>query len=283
MSNRTGIYGWFYTQFLRLYPEDFLAEFAREMEDVFVQATEESNGKALNFYLRELKDLPSSLFCEHWYARMCKEVSMATNFKRPEWFFYPAWVGLSILAFPLAFLAYIPVIAMITRWLGDIIQVHGQTHITEDYLFSYIFFPSLCLLSGLLQFLLLRRYAPKMGWWILATGLGSLCAIAALGLLQFAFTAFMTFWGNMLIFAIIGGMIGIGQWLFLRRRVPRAGWWLIASTLGWGLAVLGSLTAVKHDSVLAQLLSLSLSPAIITSIAWWYLLKTEAQLEKQGI
>ena len=38
-----------------------------------------------------------------------------------------------------------------------------------------------------------------------------------------------------LIFFVMGLAIGIAQWLFLQRRLARAGWWIAASALGWGL------------------------------------------------
>ena len=37
---------------------------------------------------------------------------------------------------------------------------------------------------------------------------------------------------------LIGGSIGLPQWLLLRQRVRRAAWWILASVLGWGVAVL---------------------------------------------
>jgi hypothetical protein len=205
---------------------------------------------------------------------------MTTNLRRPAWFFYPGWVGVSIIAFVLSFLAYFPVIDLITRWVGDIIYVNGVRHITEDYLFIYFFFPTLCLISGLLQYGLLRLYVPKMGGWILATLAGCLLVFVTMTLLTRVFeTAFLNLWNGALAFATIGGLIGLSQWILLRRRISKAGWWILASILGWGLAVLGSLTEVRNGSALAQILTFSLSPAIVAGFAWWYLLRPESQRE----
>jgi hypothetical protein len=286
MSTLIRIFAWFYTQGLKLYPKEFRADFGDEMQTVFRTASNEIETGGifglLAFFGREIREWPGSLLREYWYAWTNKEVIMATNFKRPTWLFYPGWVVLSILPFPLAWLSYFGIISLVTRWVGDTIIVNGQRRITEDYLFSYIFFPMLCLLAGFLQYLLLRCYAPKMGWWILATGAGSLAAIAAIGLLQSVFDfAKLSIWGNALIFGTMGGAIGLSQWVFLRRRIPKAGWWIFASMLGWALAVLGSLTEVRNGSALAQLLTVSLSPAIVASLAWWYLLKPKAQQENQ--
>ena len=196
-----------------------------------------------------------------------------THFKRPDWFFYPGWVLANVLAITLSWFTYFPIIGVITRWVGHTIQVNGQTRITEDYLFMYIFFPMMCLLSGLFQYLLLRLYLPKMSGWILATLAGCFLAMISFGLMQtISDGAILTIWNGALGFAAIGGMIGLSQWVFLRWRIPKAGWWVLASMLGWGLAILGSLTPVRNGSALAQLLTFILSPAIVACFAWWYLL-----------
>jgi hypothetical protein len=203
-----------------------------------------------------------------------------TNIKRPGWFFYPGWVMASVLAITLSWFAYFPIIGLVTRWIGQTIQVKGQTRTTEDYLFMYIFFPMLCLIFGILQYVLLRLYLPKMSGWILATMVGCLLVFAAMGLLTQVFEGvFLTLSNGTLALAAVGGVIGLSQWVFLRRRIPKAGWWVFASILGWGLAVLGSLTSVRNSSALAQLLTAILSPAIVAGFAWWYLLKPKAQQE----
>jgi hypothetical protein len=70
MSHSTEICGWFFTRVLRLYPREFRVDFGDEMRTVFMQAIEAhtGTGTALRFFLRELKDLPGSLLCQHWLA-----------------------------------------------------------------------------------------------------------------------------------------------------------------------------------------------------------------------
>ena len=57
-----------YHYLLRLYPAEFLAEFGQEMEAVFSEAITEAHekgfGSVLILFLRELRDLPSSLWRE---------------------------------------------------------------------------------------------------------------------------------------------------------------------------------------------------------------------------
>ena len=78
MSNRTDVYGWFYTQILRLYPKEFRINFGGEMRAVFMQTVEvrTGTGKSLRFVLRELRDLPGSLLRQHWLAIRKEKVPM---------------------------------------------------------------------------------------------------------------------------------------------------------------------------------------------------------------
>jgi hypothetical protein len=71
-----------------------------------------------------------------------------------------------------------------------------------------------------------------------------------------------------------GGIIGLAQWLVLRKRVPRAGWWILANVLGWGVSALFS--RVLDLWVLG-------APALVTVVGWWLLLdmlpSREAQMQ----
>jgi len=138
----------------------------------------------------------------------------------------------------------------------------------------------LCLLTGILQYILLRRYLPHMGWWILATGMGWLLALASVSLLVLGLALnCVSSWDAALIFPVIGGAIGLGQC----QRLPHAAWWILASVLGWGLTSLGGLTAIRNMRLLAQMLTISFPPAIATSFAWWYLLKQPPRSDKESL
>jgi hypothetical protein len=81
-------------------------------------------------------------------------------------------------------------------------------------------------LRSLLQRLVSRRFAFRAGWWVLATavGVGVTHAIgdAAPSPVTYAMLA-----------VLAGAVVGILQWVVLRRLVKRAGWWVIASIVGW--------------------------------------------------
>ena len=40
-----------------------------------------------------------------------------------------------------------------------------------------------------------------------------------------------------MVLAVGGASVGIAQWLVLRRQVAKAGWWVLASTVGWAMCV----------------------------------------------
>jgi len=162
---------------------------------------------------------------------------MTTNNKKISWFFYPIWIVLSFLCIPLAFFLDFIVLNIITQMIGDYIYVNGSRLITEDNLFTYTFYPMVGLLMGTLQYALLRRYLPRMGWRVLATTaswiLGMLLFIIPSWPIQTNLSRYL--W---LMFIMMGSAIGIAQWLLLLRRLHQAGSWIVTNVVGWGLLAL---------------------------------------------
>lgn len=158
---------------------------------------------------------------------------MTTNNEKPRWFFYPIWTVLLFLCIPIALFLDIIVRISISQVVGILINVNGVRYFTEDYLFTYTFIPMVGLLTGVLQYALLRRYQPRMGWWVLATTGGWL-----LGMLLFLITVGNGSLNLGLMFLVMGLAIGSAQWLLLRRRLSQTGWWIAANVVGWGLLAL---------------------------------------------
>ena len=91
---------------------------------------------------------------------------------------------------------------------------------------------------GVLQWLVLRRRVSGAGWWVLASAAGGYGTLQA-GFMPFS-TSLQSFgvylsWTRVV--ALGGAVTGTLQWLVLRGQVSRAGWWVLASTVGWGLGV----------------------------------------------
>jgi len=266
MRTLTRIFGWLYTHSLNLYPAGFYAEFGDEIQAVFeatmLEAEKTDWPRILMLFGREIRDWPGAVWREHWSALTKKEVSMTTIHKKPEWFLYPAWIILQVSSIPIAYILSFVILRVITDSVGDYIYVDGVRHITEDYLAMYIFVPIVGLVMGVLQYGLLRRCLPRMGWWVLATTGGWL-----LGVLLILISGWLNFWTSEsfdidFAFIVLGFSIGVGQWLLLRRRLPRAGWWIGANVVGWFF--LGLIT----DNTLDQfgLLALGFFPACVTAV-----------------
>jgi len=283
MSTLARIFGWLYTFSLNLYPARFYAEFGDEMlatfEATMLEAEKTDLSRILLFFGLEIRDFPGAVWREHWFAIKEKEYSMTIIYKKPKWSFYPAWIILTLLCVPVAFFLALASLRVITSIVGDYIYVDGVRRITEDYLGMYVFVPFVGLLTGVLQYVLLRRFLPRMGWWILATTGGWL-----LGALLILIPSWFNFWTYespdiYLVFTLLSLSIGMSQWLLLRRRLPRAGWWIGANVVGWGL--LGLITG---DS-LGQfgLLAMGFLPACLTAVVLALLLNQALPIEPQDI
>jgi hypothetical protein len=135
------------------------------------------------------------------------------------------------------------------------------------------------LLTGILQYTLLRHYLPQMGWWIGATLSGWLLPFG----LGFVFTQFLTPDNNtfsiMLGMFLIGATISLPQWWMLRQRVKHAFWWILISGLGWWM--IGLLNFVTSEPF-AVLLAIALVPTTATGMACWLLLYWLPKRELKG-
>ena len=187
---------------------------------------------------------------------------MIANLEKPRWFFYLLWILLTLLCVPIAFFLDLAILRLIILFVGEYITVVGVRHITEDFLGLYTFVPIAGVLTGLLQYGLLRRYLPQMGWWVAATTGGWLLG---------AFVNVIPGWLNWknpffnldAALVVMGLSIGAVQWILLRQRLPRAGWWIGANVLGWGL-----LTLITEGNSFGQsgLFLIGFLPACVTAL-----------------
>ena len=88
-------------------------------------------------------------------------------------------------------------------------------------------------LVGGLEWLLLRRYVERAIRWVPA----SLGASAVVGIVVFGVGAFHADAGWIAGTGLFGTAAGVLQWLVLRGQVPGAGWWVVASTVGWVVGI----------------------------------------------
>ncbi len=110
---------------------------------------------------------------------------------------------------------------------------------------------------GIAQWLVLRRHIPGAGWWVLASTVGlpvgfavGFAVLEAVGLT--GGSHFSGGAGSLVLFgAVAGASVGIAQWLVLRRYIPGAGWWVLASIVGSAaaFAVIFTVTAGVEETV----------------------------------
>jgi hypothetical protein len=189
---------------------------------------------------------------------------MASHARKPGWIFYVGWIVASAAGVPIAWTIAWAIISRAVGVVGARIEVGGYSRITEDFLGLYVLLPVLGLLLGLLQYLLLRRYLPRIVAWIAATTAGWLSLSALLGI--FAFVAVAP---PAPLIVLAGGFLALPQWFVLRTRVPNAVVWLIASTVSWALAFVLNRGRISNQG---QVLTVLLLPPVVASIAWWLLL-----------
>jgi hypothetical protein len=106
---------------------------------------------------------------------------------------------------------------------------------------------------GVAQWLALRHFVPllKAGVWIRATATGAFIAWA-LGLIPSTLMNLREAAGaappvemsdaTMFMLAVamglgLGAILGLPQWLALRRRLSRAGWWVMANAVAWAVGM----------------------------------------------
>ena len=108
------------------------------------------------------------------------------------------------------------------------------------------------LIIGLAQWLVLWNRFPKSGWWILATAIGFGLAWSPAWNLAMAILSsgwgkwrYSIEWPNVL--GVTGAIVGLLQWLVLRRWVYQSGRWIVTSPLA-GIAA-GVLAMIVFDIV----------------------------------
>ena len=176
-------------------------------------------------------------------------------------------MGLNSISLPIAFAIYWVLIYLVEKVVGVTIQVGSQSHITEDFLLPYILWPALGLVTGIFQYLLLRRYLPRIGWWITATILG--WCLGFIGSRVLYRTLYGTLdasaiWFEILMTALAGGMMGSAQWLVLRQRIPQAAWWVLANMLSWVLVGWGA--ATFSNRMVIPAVGIMLVPGFATAV-----------------
>ena len=150
------------------------------------------------------------------------------------WSFLLRWTLLSALGYALSFL-----LAFVAGWAtGGILALFGIVGVAGGFILAFAVGGVLigCVV-GIIQWLILRRYVPRAGWWILASAVGSgvsfACALALAGAMNESWAL-----GGLIGGVVGGAAVGVIQWLLLRYSLPRANLWVAASAVGWAVGML---------------------------------------------
>jgi len=252
---------------LKLYPSRFRHEFYSEIQEVILSRLRgaEQIGRWPSAVVHEIAGLVPSIIQERWRdLGFRRETMMIIANEKPGWFFYFGWVALNAIAVIMAWYIAWAIMPQVTEIVGSRIQEDG------DSLPLYLFFPIIGLLTGILQYILLRRYLPHMGWWIAATFLGWLMPFVFIFIFSRLFgPGRSTVWLVLGMF-VLGSTMALPQWWLLRKRVLHAWWWVLVLGLAHGMV--GLFDLVTLSNLFPVLLGIAIVPAIATSIACWLLL-----------
>ena len=187
-----------------------------------------------------------------------------------KWSFWAAWVVASTAGI---FLGFIAMYALI--FLAKAI-VPG---VNEDRLFGIAMFPFLAVFLSTLQWIVLRRYMPRSGWWIMATIGGLVVAMAvSAGVVMLISKALgdqqSLQYISPVVMSVVGLMLGLAQLLVLHRYIRQPHWWMLASALGWFIL---SLIIGKSIDRTTDIVALGAIPAALTGFALLWLWQSPAE------
>ncbi|MFC1683419.1 hypothetical protein ACFL0G_04355 [Candidatus Zixiibacteriota bacterium] len=165
---------------------------------------------------------------------------MTVKRDRIGWGFWLQWVLLSSVGCSIGlFVGFV---------FGSIISENAIGDSALGHILGYFMLGAgLGFMVGLMQWFVLRRYIPRASLWVLLSTVGFALAMGSgygAAVVSFGYSegldelgSFAAILGWTVVVALGGAVMGILQWLVLRREISRAGWWMLASTVGWGLSM----------------------------------------------
>jgi hypothetical protein len=287
-----------YGYLLQLYPPRFRAEFSAEIRDIFLNLMLEAEQRGgfwlIKTPLREYAALVISIFREWGHElRSRKETAMVTEDTVPEAAGLPGgggkylqtaggpnsiwvarWTLLTTAAYLAPFIVTVPLAALFLWFINLVGGAKLWPGVNRDNLTMVASMVAYVLLMATIQWVLLRSFLPRSGWWFAATGGGIL--IGRL-IAQFAYLWIDSIienpnWSLAALYLLHGLVLGFVQWLYLRRFLPNASWIILIDVLAYGsvpLAELVSRPLIRWFEVVGILIL----PGMITGVGLWLLLR----------
>ena len=136
------------------------------------------------------------------------------------WRVWLLWVLASIVGWGVGGVMFVPVVLLVGMVLGTLVgwAVAGAVGGA---------------VVGVWQWLVLRRQTVRASWWIVSSTAGwAVAAFIYIPMILGTALGFGPFVAGAFTWAVCGAVVGIWQWLVLRRQWPRAGWLIVASVVG---------------------------------------------------
>lgn len=142
---------------------------------------------------------------------------------------------------------------------------------------------------GTMQWLVLRNLFSQAGWWVVASTVGG--AIVGVGAASLSSEIEVSL---IIAYGLSGAILGMLQWIVLRRQTSRAWLWILASPLGWAIAVLivrfldrmGQDMALRMSETAGLILGFGLMGAVVGFVTGgvlvWMLRKPNSALLDPG-
>jgi hypothetical protein len=171
------------------------------------------------------------------------------------WGFWLKWTLISAIGFALSFV----VGTLLSMLWGALLTVLGASPNVGAVFGGLLLGIGVGAVIGLLQWLVLHRYASRSGWWIAASAVGTGLGFAVALIVSGAASGWLI--GGLVGGLVGGALTGYLQWRVLRERLPEsnAATWIGASAVAWGLAM--ALIGLAMDSVARG--AATMSPGIL--------------------
>jgi hypothetical protein len=216
--------------------------------------------------------------------------------RKPGWGFWLLWVLVNILGM----FVVNDLLFRVTR--GSIRISYGIQTIVGRGIVEWWSsgLPLVGIAIGIAQWIVLHSYVGKKSWWwILTTISGWVAGLFFLGMLpHYMIWSMEPVIAQALGGAAIGIFLGLAQWLFLRRQVQRALFWILVNVVSWasgfilhlyfalpqdvmGFIVVGTIVGVSQWLALRKLISNTSRLVLANVLAWggigileWIVLET---------
>ena len=116
---------------------------------------------------------------------------------------------------------------------------------------------------------MLRKYLPLVRSWFLGTGIGLLVAGILLGIFVTCLGHLHTVLAPLVFFLLIGTVVGIAQWVVLRKVLQNAIWIIVIDILAASSYLLGGRSITSY----IELIVILMLPGLFTGVGIWMLLK----------